>query len=96
VSNNGLREIEKFRTRDHIISLQILDKIIENAKFIKTVPDNKGTAGIENVSYFGIDAKLNDTLYSIKLTVKKHMSSEQRIYYYHSLRLYSSFPEVKK
>jgi hypothetical protein len=96
VSNNGLREIEKFRTRDHIISLQILDKIIESAKFVETVPDNKGTVGIENVSYFEIDAKLNNTLYTVKLTVKKHVSSEQRIYYYHSLRLYDCVTEAKK
>jgi hypothetical protein len=87
ISNNGIREMEKFRTRDHIISLKILDKIIETAVFEETVADNKNTPGIESVSYFSCPAFLNGTAYTVRLTVKKHKAGEERIYYFHSLRL---------
>ena len=83
ISNNGVREIEKFRTRDHIISLKVLDIILENAKFVETVPDNKNTPGIENVAYFSYKAKLNNELHFINLTVKKHLDDDERMYYYH-------------
>ena len=42
----------KSRTRERILSIQLLDTMIEWAKLIKTVEDTKKTAGIESVSYF--------------------------------------------
>jgi hypothetical protein len=92
VSNSGMREMEKFRTRDHAvhstdISLKILDKIVEAAMFEETVADCKKTSGIESVSYLSCPAFLNGTAYTVRLTVKKHKAGEERIYYFHSLRL---------
>jgi len=47
----------KSRTRERIISIQLLDAMIEGAKFLSTTEDNKKTPGIESVSYFEIFAK---------------------------------------
>jgi hypothetical protein len=52
VSAQGIGEIRKFRRREHIILVRTLDTMLENAVFFDTVPDEKNTPGIENVSYF--------------------------------------------
>ena len=61
----------KSRTRERIISIQLLDKMIEGAIFINTVIDLKNTYGIENVSYFENVCSINNILFKINITVKK-------------------------
>jgi len=74
----------KSRTRERIISIQLLDTMIEGAKFLKTVEDTKGTFGIESVSYFENQCKINGKVFKINITVKQQKSPKRRFAYYYS------------
>jgi len=64
----------KTRTRERIISILLLDTMIEGAKYIKTEKDFKNTFGIESVSYFENQCKINGKLFKINITVKRQKS----------------------
>jgi hypothetical protein len=85
VSAQGIGEIRKFRKREHIILIRILDAMLENSILCETVPDDKNTPGIENVSYFAYKCKVNGKAYRVKLTVKKALNDEVRFFYYFKL-----------
>ena len=74
----------KSRTRERIISIQLLDTMIEGAKFLKTVKDVKNTHGIDSVSYFENRCYINGNLYKINITVKKQKSLNRIFAYYYS------------
>jgi hypothetical protein len=74
----------KSRTRECILAIQLLDTMIEGAKFLKTEKDNKNTPGIENVSYFENQCKINGKPFRINITVKKQKSPDRRFAYYYS------------
>jgi hypothetical protein len=74
----------KSRTRERILSIQVLDTMIEGAKFLRTVVDTKNTPGIANVSYFENHCKINGRLFYIGITVKKQESVDRRFAYYYS------------
>ena len=82
VSAQGIGEIRKFRKRGHIILVRILDVMLENSTLCATVPDNKKTAGIENVSYFDYKCKVNGKITFVRITVKKTLSDDVRFFYY--------------
>ena len=85
ISNQGIGEIKKFRKREHIILIRILDKILEEAVFCNSMPDNKNKYGIENVSYFNYKCKINNKEYIAKLTIKKALNDDVRFFYYLNL-----------
>ena len=74
----------KSRTRERILAIQLLDVMIEDAQYIKTVVDNKNTPGIENVSYFVNSCKINGEHYEINITVKKMSDKNRRFVYYYA------------
>ena len=74
----------KSRTRERILSIRLLDTMIEGAKFLQTVEDTKDTQGIENVSYFENQCKINGKPFRINITVKKQKSLNRRFAYYYS------------
>ena len=74
----------KSRKRERILSIQLLDKMIEGAKYIDTVEDKKDTHGIESVSYFENECYINGNLYKINITIKKQKSRDRRYAYYFS------------
>jgi len=74
----------KSRTRERILSIQLLDVMIESAQFLKTVEDTKKTPGIENVSYFENFCKINGRLFKINITVKKVSDKNRRFAYYYA------------
>ena len=82
----------KSRTRERILSIQLLDTMIEGAKFLKTVEDTKRTSGIENVSYFTNQCWINGKLFKINITVKKQKFPDRRFAYYYSATEF----EIKK
>jgi hypothetical protein len=82
----------KSRTRERIISIRLLDTMIEGAKFLKTVKDRKGTFGIENVSYFKNQCKINGKEFKINITIKQQKLPKRRFAYYYS----ATELEVKK
>jgi hypothetical protein len=73
----------KSRTRERILSIQLLDTMVEGAKFIKTVEDTKNTE-IESVSYFENLCKINGRPFKINITVKKQKVLDRRFAYYYS------------
>jgi hypothetical protein len=74
----------KSRTRERILSIQLLDTMIEGAKFLKTVKDTKNTHGIDSVSYFENRCYINGNLYKINITVKKQKTLNRIFAYYYS------------
>ena len=74
----------KSRTRERILSIQLLDTMIEGARFLQTVEDIKHTPGIESVSYFENQCMINGRLYKINITVKKQMLLNRRFVCYYS------------
>jgi len=74
----------KSRTRERILSIQLLDTMIEGAKFLKTVKDTKNTHGIDSVSYLENRCYINGNLYKINITVKKQKSLNRIFAYYYS------------
>jgi len=74
----------KSRTRERILSIRMLDTMIAGARFLKTVEDTKDTAGIESVSYFENQCRINGKLYRINIVVKKQKGLERRFAYYYS------------
>jgi len=89
ISNRVINEWwGKSRTRERILAIQLLVKMIEEAQFIKTVGDTKMTPGIENVSYFENSCKINGKPYKIKIAVKKMLGKNRRfVYYYAAIKL---------
>ena len=85
ISAQGIGEIRKFRRREHIILVRILDSMLENSVLINIVPDEKSTPGIENVSYFSYNCKINSNAYSIRLTLKKAIGDDVHFFYYYKL-----------
>ena len=73
----------KSRTRERILSIQLLDVMMAGAEFIKTVEDTKKTPGIENVSYFENQCKINGKLFKINITVKKMLDKNRSFIYYY-------------
>jgi len=74
----------KSRTRERIISIQLLDVMIEGAKYIRTVEDTKNTNGIENVSYLENQCYINGNLFKINITIKKQKWLNRTFVYYYS------------
>jgi hypothetical protein len=74
----------KSRTRERIISIRLLDTMIEGAKLLKTVKDVKNTPGIDDVSSFENLCKINGRLFRINITVKR-MKSRRFAYYYSAI-----------
>jgi hypothetical protein len=85
ISDQGIGEIRKFRKREHIILVRILDTMLEDSIFLSTVPDNKNKPGIESVSYLEYRCKVNRKLYTVELTVKKAYNDDVRFFYYYKL-----------
>jgi hypothetical protein len=74
----------KSRTRERILSIQLLDTMIGGAKFLKTVKDAKNTHGIDSVSYFENRCYINGNLFKINITVKKQRTLNRIFAYYYS------------
>ena len=74
----------KSRTRERVLAIQLLDVMIEGARFLKTVEDSKKTPGIESVSYFENACKINGRPFKINITVKKILDTDRRFVYYYS------------
>jgi hypothetical protein len=74
----------KSRTRERIIAIQLLDTMIEGAKFLDTVEDTKGNPGIESVSSFENYCRINGKLFRVNIIVKKQKVIDRRFAYYYS------------
>jgi hypothetical protein len=76
----------KSRTRPRIISIQVLDKMIETADLLQTGKDRYNTPGIETVSEFENRCIIEGELYKIRITVKQQ-ANRHFAYYYGAVKL---------
>jgi hypothetical protein len=76
----------KSRTRERILSIQLLDEMIKGAKYIETIKDIKNTPGIYSVSYFINHCKINGKLFQINITIKTQKMNKRKFAYYFSAK----------
>jgi hypothetical protein len=85
VSSEGLGEWKmKSKTREQVLSIKILDKLLENAAFDHDALDEKGRPNVENFSYFTQQCMANGTPYMAVITIKKTKPYGDK-YYHHYL-----------
>jgi hypothetical protein len=85
VSHQGLGEWKmKSKTREQVLSIKILDKILEDADFDHDAPDQEGRVDIEMFSYFKRLCNINGTLFQAIITIKRTMPYGDK-YYHHYL-----------
>jgi hypothetical protein len=85
VSREGLGEWKmKSKTREQVLSIKILDRMLENASFDHDAPDEQGRLNIENFSYFNHQCVINGTPFAAVITIKltQHYGDK---YYHHYL-----------
>jgi hypothetical protein len=85
VSGEGLGEWKmKSKTREQVLSIKILDKLLENAAFDHDAPDEKGRPNVEFFSYFTQPCIVNGISYMAVITIKKTKPYGDK-YYHHYL-----------
>jgi hypothetical protein len=85
VSKDGLGEWKtKTKSRDQILSIKILDKLLENAAFTHTEPDKLNRKNIAEVSYFGYHCSINGQSYNAVITIRDIKNYGYK-YYHHYL-----------
>jgi len=97
INNNTKWEIEittrvvkewwrKSRTRPRIISIQVLDRMIETADLVQTEKDRYDTPGIETVSEFINLCMIEGEPYKIRIMVKQQ-ANRRFVYYYGAVKI---------
>jgi len=85
VSHQGLGEWKmKSKTREQILSIKILDKLLENSLFDHNAQDEKGRFDIEVFSYLKLLCVINSNPYQAIITVKRSKLYGDK-YYHHYL-----------
>jgi hypothetical protein len=74
----------KSKTREQILSIKILDKLLENSIFDHDAPDEKGRPDIEFFSYFKLLCVINGKPFQAIITVKRTKLYGDK-YYHHYL-----------
>ena len=74
----------KSRTRERILSIQLLETMLKGATFLKTIEDTKNTSGIDSVSYFENRCKINGRLFKINIVIKSQKTLNRKFVYYYS------------
>ena len=97
INNNTKWEIEittrvvkewwrKSRTRPRIISIQLLDRMIETADLMQTEKDRYDTPGIKTVSEFENRCMIEGEIYKIRISVKQQ-ANRRFVYYYGAVKI---------
>ncbi|MGI5173132.1 hypothetical protein H0R92_05975 [Treponema sp. OMZ 840] len=73
----------KTKTREQILSMQILDKLIESAVETNAVDDKENRRNIESVKYFETGLSVEDKTYKAHLTARKVQDSTTKAYHYY-------------
>jgi hypothetical protein len=85
VSRNGIGEWRsKSKSREQILSIKILGKLLENAKFDHDADDKAARLDIEKVFYFKCHCGINERKNEAVITVR-HIRNEGDKYYHHYL-----------
>ena len=73
----------KTKSREQILSMQALDKLIELAVQTNTAEDRHYRPEIESVKYFEAGLTVNDKTYKAHLTVKEIQNKDNKAYHYY-------------
>jgi hypothetical protein len=85
VSKDGLGEWKsKSKSREQVLSVKILDKLLENGIFDHDADDKHGRKNIEKISYFNSPCVINNKEYNTVITVRKIKNYGDK-YYHHYL-----------
>jgi hypothetical protein len=85
VSREGIGEWKmKSKTREQVLSIKILDKLLENAAHDHDAPDKQGRSNIEKFSYFKQLCAINGTPFTAIISIKKTLPYGDK-YYHHYL-----------
>jgi hypothetical protein len=85
VSRQGIGEWKmKSKTREQVLSIKILDQLLEDAAFDHDAPDEKGRLNVDSFSYFKRLCVVNGTPFQAIITVKTTKDYGDR-YYHHYL-----------
>jgi hypothetical protein len=85
VSRDGLGEWKtKSKSRDQILSIKILDQLLENAAFSHAEPDKLNRKNITGISYFNCRCSINGHIYNTIITVRDIKNYGYK-YYHHYL-----------
>jgi len=85
VSRQGLGEWKmKSKTREQVLSIRILDQMLENAAFDHHAPDEKARPNVESFSYFNCQCTINGMIFNAIITTKRTMPYGDK-YYHHYL-----------
>ena len=84
VTRNGLDEwYSKTKSREQSLSLKILNKMLEGAKYDATTSDKKERRHITDIKYYSYPCKINNKEYVARITTRT--SANQDRYYHHFL-----------
>jgi hypothetical protein len=86
VSKDGLGEWKsKSKSREQILSIKILDKLLEGSVHTHDAPDKQNRKNIETISYFSCGCKINGKEFSAVITIIKIKNYGDK-YYHHFLK----------
>lgn len=84
VSRDVLDEWQsKTKSREQILSIKALDRLLETAVETNTVADRKGRPEIGSVKYFEAGLTVDDKTYKAHLTVKEIQNADNKAYHYY-------------
>ena len=85
VSRQGIGEWKmKSKTREQVLSIKILDQLLEDAVFDHDATDEKDRLNIESFSYFNRLCVINETPFQAIITIKRTKTYGDK-YYHHYL-----------
>jgi hypothetical protein len=85
VSKDGLGEWKsKSKSREQILSIKILDKLLESGKLNHEAPDKQGRKNIEKIIYLNSVCLINGMEYNVIITVRRIKNYGDK-YYHHYL-----------
>jgi hypothetical protein len=85
VSKDGLGEWKsKSKSREQILLIKILDRLLENASYTHDAPDKQNRKNIEKLSYFAGKCMINDKEYRAVITIRTIKNYGDK-YYHHYL-----------
>ncbi|GHV76794.1 hypothetical protein AGMMS49942_16150 [Spirochaetia bacterium] len=86
VSRGGLGEWKtKTRSRDQIVSIKILDKLLIHGTYWKDADDTEEDPNIDKYLYFRQNCKINSTEYTAIITIRVYKQDKRHKYYHHYL-----------
>jgi hypothetical protein len=86
VSREGLGEWKtKTKSRDQILSIKILDKLLVHSIYWKEKNDGNEDPNIDKIRYYYQQCRINGTFYRAVLTIKVYKYGQYSKYYHHFL-----------